>query len=405
MRITRVTRIRNSAIFTYVAILLSSVIPVASAQVIVSAGYLNNLSGSPPATEVPTPFDPSPTTILISTGEVDTRHDTGVIWFDNRSGVPVSLDRGFRVTTEQGIFQVWDESLPIILAPGQGLVLAETRLHNFDSSDSGLNGAPIISGSLNGTSFSFTDTGRVLLGREEAVDTPETTPYQALGSINVTVAQAFTTAATRCDDRSLSSALGTFGQAFDQQLRSPILEGLEDAGADKSLIEHTKVLLDAKSKELERLLTEAISSTGARMVQLPTLFTEKPLPVPQQVNVKDFSPPSTTPEIRTTQTLSDIQANGFDPDRVSVEWENIAVHCTLTTSSDSAEIGYVTRSRVNLFVTPAPTGGAKEAFRFNNLSHLKSLSTGLDWGCSAKCTINDKGEKECTIECHIGGKF
>src|SRR5262249_17061645 len=130
---------------------------------------------------------PDANTILISTGGVDTRHDTGVLRFENRTSVPMIIDPGLQVTTEQGVFQLWDSFLPITLTPGQNLVLAETAIEqeNFDTSDFGLGSAPVVSGSVNGQAFSFTDTARVLLGRNEAGarGLNETTPYEVLGMI------------------------------------------------------------------------------------------------------------------------------------------------------------------------------------------------------------------------------
>jgi hypothetical protein len=155
----------------------------------VYVGYLNNLSGPPKPADIPTPFDSDTTTMLISTGGVDTRHDTGVLRFENRTGVSVIIDRGLRVTTEQRVFQLWDSFLPLALAPGQNLVLAETGIgeENFDTSNSGLGMTPVVSGSVNGRTFAFTDTARVLLGREDAGGSNETTPYQVLGRIEVQV--------------------------------------------------------------------------------------------------------------------------------------------------------------------------------------------------------------------------
>ena len=75
-------------------------------------------------------------------------------------------------------------ALPIVLAPGMNLVLAETANYNFDSSDFGLGTNPIVSGSINGMAFSFEDKARILLGHEEAGDFRETTPYGLLGSVD-----------------------------------------------------------------------------------------------------------------------------------------------------------------------------------------------------------------------------
>jgi Subtilase family len=168
----------------------------AASEVIVYVGYLDTFHGNPDPAETPTPFDPDAHTILISTGGVDTPHDTGVIRFENRTDGPVIINPGLQVTTEQGVFQVWDSFLPITLAPGQNLVLAETENFNFDTSDSGLGSDPVVSGSVNGRAFSFTDTARVLLGREQAGanNVNETTPYQILGRIDTQVSTITTRA-------------------------------------------------------------------------------------------------------------------------------------------------------------------------------------------------------------------
>jgi hypothetical protein len=47
---------------------------------------------------------------------------------------------------------------------------------------------PLVTGSVNGMAFSFADTARVLLGREDGAASPdgnETTPYRVFGRINV----------------------------------------------------------------------------------------------------------------------------------------------------------------------------------------------------------------------------
>lgn len=116
------------------------------AEVTVYAGYLNNLTGLPTA-EVPNPFDSDVTTHLISSGGVLTGHDTGVVRFENLTSAAVTIDRGLRVTTEQNVFQIWDEFLPVVLDPGKSLVLAETINFNFDTSDFGLGVDPMVSGS------------------------------------------------------------------------------------------------------------------------------------------------------------------------------------------------------------------------------------------------------------------
>src|SRR5262249_46477181 len=169
---------------TLLALLVLGALPQAApADVNVYVGYLNNLSGPPDPAVIPTPFDPSANTILISSGDTTTPHDTGVIRFENLCSVPVTIDPGVTAVTQGATFQIWDGSLPVVLAPGQNLVLAETANFNFDSSDFGLGSNPVVSGSVDGMAFSFEDTNRILLGHEEAGNTPETTPYGLLGQI------------------------------------------------------------------------------------------------------------------------------------------------------------------------------------------------------------------------------
>ena len=138
-------------------------------------GYLDNEHGRPNPADAPTPFDPAANTILISTGESYTPHDTGVIRFENRTEGPVTIDRGLRVTTAGGVgdcpaipcvLQLWDSVLPITLAPGQNLVLAETVNFNFDTSDFGLALDPVVSGQCERQSIYVYRHCRVLLGRE-----------------------------------------------------------------------------------------------------------------------------------------------------------------------------------------------------------------------------------------------
>ena len=167
-----------------VVVLLTGIPQSATAQFVnVYVGYLNNVSGPPNPADIPTPFDADASTILISSGGVNTTHDTGVIRIENLCPNAVTIDPGLNVVTQGGFFQIWDGSLPFVLGSGMNLVLAETANFNFDTSDFGLGSNPVVNGSIDGMGFSFTDTGRVLLGHEEAGNTPETTPYQVIGSI------------------------------------------------------------------------------------------------------------------------------------------------------------------------------------------------------------------------------
>jgi hypothetical protein len=174
--------------------LFGTLVHGAAAQVVISVGYLNNLTGQPASDQSPLPFDPDAKTILISSGGTTSTHDTGVIRFENQNVVPVTVDRGLRVTTDKRdaesrppIFQIWDDFLPIVLAPGQTLVIAETTNFNFDTSDVSeftVDNPPVISGSVNSNPFSITDRAFVLLGHQDAANTQETTPYQRLGELH-----------------------------------------------------------------------------------------------------------------------------------------------------------------------------------------------------------------------------
>jgi hypothetical protein len=154
---------------------------------ILYVGYLDTEHGTPNPEEIPTPFDADAQTVLISTGGVATPHDTGVLRLENRTVAPVTVEPGLQVTTEQGNFQLWDDRLPITLAPGQNLVLAETANFNFATSGTGLGSAPVVRGRVNGRAFALTDTARVLQGKR---DHNKTTPYQVLGRIEVSVIAA-----------------------------------------------------------------------------------------------------------------------------------------------------------------------------------------------------------------------
>jgi hypothetical protein len=175
-------------------LLLGGLAPTAAADVIVSAGYLNNQTGPPIPANIPNPFNSSATNTLISSGGVTTSHDTGVLLFQNTGSTAVTIDPGVKVVTQGANFEIWNGSLPFTLGPGDSLVLAETANFNFDSSDTGLGIDPIVSGSINGKPFSFVDTSRTLLGHEEVANTPETTPYHLLGTVAVLVPEPGTLA-------------------------------------------------------------------------------------------------------------------------------------------------------------------------------------------------------------------
>jgi hypothetical protein len=186
----------------------------ARADVNVSVGFLNtgdpNYGAPPPAyappggSQVPFPFDNSPTNTLLSIWNSTQPHATGVLLFQNTGPAAVTIDSGLHVQIGNTTYQVWDSplpsyitnfnpsipSLPFTLAAGHSLVVAETWNFNFDTGETHPNTNPIIAGSINGVPFSFEDSNRVLYGHEGAeTDYTQawkaTTPYSFLGTAAV----------------------------------------------------------------------------------------------------------------------------------------------------------------------------------------------------------------------------
>ena len=166
-------------------------LPASAASVVnVYVGYLNNIGGAPNPADIPTPFDPSATTTLISSGDSTTSHDTGVIRFENSSSVSVTIGPFVAAFANNVLYQPWGLLAPFVLAPGANLVLAETANFNFDTSDFPGLAVPMVFGAINGSAFGFNDAHRVLYGHEEAGGLgglAETTPYSLIGSVQVPV--------------------------------------------------------------------------------------------------------------------------------------------------------------------------------------------------------------------------
>ncbi len=135
------------------AAVLATVIalPASAAGVVnVYVGYLNNLTGPPTPADIPTPFDPSATTTLISSGDSTTSHDTGVIRFENMSSVSVTIGPFVAAFANNVLYQPWGLLAPFVLAPGANLVLAETANFNFDTSDFPGLAVPRVFGAIKG---------------------------------------------------------------------------------------------------------------------------------------------------------------------------------------------------------------------------------------------------------------
>ena len=101
------------------------------------------------------------------------------------SSVSVTIGPFVAAFVGNTLYQPWGLLAPLILAPGQNLVLAETTNFNFDSSDPVLAANPMVFGAVNNMAFGFTDVRRVLYGHEDAGNSTETTPYNLIGSVQV----------------------------------------------------------------------------------------------------------------------------------------------------------------------------------------------------------------------------
>lgn len=163
--------------------------PAAAASVVnVYVGYLNNLGGSIDPSQMPTPFDADASTTLISSGDSSTPHDTGIIRFENLSNQSVTIGPFVAAFAGSTLYNPWGVLAPFVLAPGQNLVLAETSNYNFDSSDyPPFPSNPQVFASINGHAYGFDDVHRVLFGHEDALNSPETTPYDLIGAVPVPV--------------------------------------------------------------------------------------------------------------------------------------------------------------------------------------------------------------------------
>ena len=160
---------------------------VVSSAVNVYVGYFNNIGGEPSAADIPTPFDNDATTTLLGLGPSSADNDTGVIRFENTSSQNVTIGRFLLAVAGDVAYQPWGQLDPFVLAPGHNLVLSASFNYNFDSSDSITSEVPHVFGTINGRGFAFDDNGRVLYGREDAVNALETTPYSLIGSVQVPV--------------------------------------------------------------------------------------------------------------------------------------------------------------------------------------------------------------------------
>jgi hypothetical protein len=177
----------------------SSAQPKDPYAVAVYFGYLNNLpigTGFPPGVDAPSPFEHdnliNPNVFLVGGSlPLDKPHDTGVIRIDNNGFFPfyVHLENLTVETDGCGVLQPWAPAQggtrTITVARDETIVLAETNInHNFDTSECGP-GKPTVKITIS-TDFAdesrlnpltIEDTQGVLLGKSDATDVAETTPY------------------------------------------------------------------------------------------------------------------------------------------------------------------------------------------------------------------------------------
>ena len=169
---------RAALLFAALAIFFFSA-GTACADVVVSVGYYNNLSGNPGGADPQGVLTSANTTFIGHGLATSTSYDSGLIGFLNTGSSAVTI-ASVTATGPGGPFSLWNASLPFVLQPGKTLVLGETIFANFDTSDNGLTPKFIITGTVNGAAFSFTDSTGALFGNN-AVNSPETTPFTTIG--------------------------------------------------------------------------------------------------------------------------------------------------------------------------------------------------------------------------------
>ena len=133
----------------------------------VQVGYADDLRA---ATFFPSPWDGGAGVTFL--GAPDGGYDSGAIRVINTSGASISLQDVKVYNFGDGItsYQIWGTSLPVSIAPGDSVILAQNSGENFDSSDNSNGGTPgspstaipKVDITVDGTTTTYSDSGHVL---------------------------------------------------------------------------------------------------------------------------------------------------------------------------------------------------------------------------------------------------
>jgi len=155
----------------------------------VSVGYYDLPPGGSFTNPLPTPWYGSPNTTFLGDATAATRSDpdeAGVL-IANTGTVSATLGQGFNINYGTTV-QNWDSLIGaggLTIAPGQFVVLSGTTSatdNDMDLSEFAFTQNPVVSLTINGTLYSFTDSTRVLHGGP--VSANETIPWTSIGQIS-----------------------------------------------------------------------------------------------------------------------------------------------------------------------------------------------------------------------------
>jgi len=125
-----------------------------------------------------------------------------------------------------------------------------------------------------------------------------------------------------------------FQRAFNTQVITPIIKGLREAGADPNTIDKVKKqLIQARAEQASTAANSVASLFEGQTIvskfqrnvdkrwlqELPTLPT----------SIERFVPKVGEPTITINQSVNDILASGFDPNKVEYTWQNISAEAVL----------------------------------------------------------------------------
>jgi hypothetical protein len=206
--------------------------------------------------------------------------------------------------------------------------------------------------------------------------------------------KAFEEALGVCSDNVTTSTRAKLDQAFTDQITRPILGMLRSAGANPEKIVQTRDQLQTARQNLEDELTDSIEGTlkGVNLIALSPILRSS-----QDVRQMTGAPAQIvelkadigTPQLTTTQSISDIMAGGFDAAQLAISLDNITGNCSF------AESG--TPQPVFAVIKPIIGGGKKDGQTTLKVGINISGSDG-EIECTGGVTSSRSTEAECTVK-------